>query len=113
MRMFNVSKGIVNAIEALYTASKSAVLLGDEISDWFSRRVEVRRGCLLSPTIFNVSLEYIMMEALDGFDGSVSISYLRFADDIDLAAGNPEELCAPWASIRGWTGGFGGEGDTI
>ena len=99
MRMFNISKGIVNAIEALYKASKSAVLLGDEISDWFSTRVGVRQGCLLSPTIFNVFLEYIMLEALDGFEGSVSIggrtiTNLRFADDIDLVAGNPEELCA-------------------
>ena len=33
MRMFNISKGIVNAIEALYESSRSAVLLGDEVSD--------------------------------------------------------------------------------
>ena len=38
-----------------------------------------------------------MMEALDGFEGSVSIggrtvTNLRFADDIDLVAGQAEEL---------------------
>ena len=70
MRMFNISKGIVNAIEALYESSRSAVFLGDEVSDWFYTRVGVRQGCLLSPTLFNIYLEYIMMEALDGFEGS-------------------------------------------
>ena len=73
MRMFNISRGIENAIEALYESSRSAVLLGDKISDWFYTRVGVRQGCLLSPTIFNIFLEYIMSEALDGFEGSVSI----------------------------------------
>ena len=97
MRMFNISKGIVNAIEALYESSRSAVLLGDEVSDWFCTCVGVRQGCLLSPTLFNIYLEYIMMEALDGFEGSVSIggrtvTNLRFADDIDLVAGQAEEL---------------------
>ena len=97
MRLFNISKGIVNAIEALYESLKSAVLLGDEISDWFCTHVGVRQGCLLSPTIFNIYLEYIMTEALDGFEGSVSIggrtvTNLRFADVIDLVAGQAEEL---------------------
>ena len=97
MRMFNISKGIVNAIEALYESSRSAVLLVDEVSDWFCKRVGVRQGCLLSPTLFNIYLEYIMMEALDGFEGSVSIggrtvTNLRFADDIDLVAGQAEDL---------------------
>ena len=38
-----------------------------------------------------------MIEALDGFEGTVSIggrslNNLRFADDIDLLAGKPDEL---------------------
>ena len=92
MRKFNISKGIVNAIEALYESSRSAVLREDEVSDhgdWFCTRVGVRQGCLLSPTLFNICLEYIMMKTLDGFEGSFSIggrtvTNLRFTDDIIL-----------------------------
>ena len=97
LRKFNISKGIVNSIEALYKASQSAVLYGSQISEWFRTGVGVRQGCLLSPTIFNVFLEHIMTEALEDFEGSVKIggrplSNLRFADDIDLIAGLAEEL---------------------
>jgi len=57
----------------------------------------VRQGCILSTTIFNVFLEYIITEAFDGFEGMVSISgrsitNLHFADHIDLVAGKVEEL---------------------
>jgi len=42
-------------------------------------------------------LEQIMLEAMENFEGTVSVagqkvSNLRFADDIDLIAGNSEEL---------------------
>ncbi len=73
LRKFKVSRGVVNAIEALYKASQSAVMCGDQISEWFHTSVGVRQGCLLLPTIFNIFLEHIMAEALDGFEGSVKI----------------------------------------
>ena len=52
---------------------------------------------LLSQTLFNVFLEMIMSEALDNFEGSISIGgrkidNLRFADDIDGLAGSEEDL---------------------
>ena len=59
--------------------------------------VEVRQGCLLSPTLFNVFLERIMTDALEDHEGTVSIggrtvTNLRFADDIDGLAAEEEEL---------------------
>jgi len=56
----------------------------------------VTPGCLLSPTSFNVYLEYIITEAFDGFEGGSKywryITNLRFADDIYLVAGKAKEL---------------------
>ena len=79
------------------SAAFSAILLNGNIGDWFRTSVGVRQGCLLSPTLFNIFLERIMTDALENFEGSVSIggrkiSNLRFADDIDGLAGSEEKL---------------------
>ena len=54
--------------------------------------MEVRQGCLLSPTLSNIFLVHIMSNALGEHHGKVSIggrniTNLRFANDIDAQAG--------------------------
>ena len=97
LRKYNISKSLINCIESLYQVTKSAVVVEGTLSSWFSTTTGVRQGCLLSPVLFNLFLENIMSEALQTFNGTVSvggrhISNLRFADDIDLMAGSRREL---------------------
>ena len=73
------------------------LLKRSSIGDWFGTTVGVRQGCLLSPTLFNIFLDRIMTDALEDHEGTVriggrTITYLRFADDIDGLAGEEEEL---------------------
>ena len=56
----------------------------------------VRKGCFLSPTLFNIHVEQIMSDALEEHDGKVRISSrniinLQFADDIDSVAGEEQK----------------------
>ncbi|XP_069984632.1 uncharacterized protein [Penaeus vannamei] len=65
-------------------------------NEWFKSTVGVRQGCILSPTLFKF-LERIMQDALADVEGGTKcsglvINNLRFADDIDLIANNPDEL---------------------
>ena len=94
MKKYNIS---ANLIKNLYDEATSAVFFNSSIGNWFRTTVGVRQGCLLSPTLFNILLERIMTDALEDYEGTVSIegraiTNLRFADNIDGLAGEEEEL---------------------
>ena len=97
MRNYNIDEGLIETIETLYSNATSAVLVNNEIGEFFATTVGVRQGCILSPTLFNIYLERIMQETLAKHQSSVSIGgrplcNLRFADDIDLLATSEKEL---------------------
>ena len=91
MRKYNIRANLIRTIEQLYDKASSAVQLNSSIGEWFRTIVRVRQGCLLPPTLFNIFLERLMSDALEEYDGEVSIggrniTNLRFADDIDALA---------------------------
>ena len=97
LRSFGIEEGLVQIMKSLYSSASSAVLLNNNISNYFRTTVSVPQGCLLSPILFNLYLENIMREKLHNFKSTISIegriiSNLRFADDIDLMGGNNDEL---------------------
>ena len=97
MRLYNINTNLINAIQNLYDKATSAVCFNGSTGDWSRTTVEVRQSCLLSPTLFNIFLEKIMVDALEDHKSTVSIegrtiSNLRFADDIDGLAGSELEL---------------------
>ena len=96
MRKYNINASMIRAIENLYDKAQSAVLFNGSTGEWFRTTVGVRQGCLLSPTLFNIFLERIVCEALDDYEGSVSIggrliTNFCFADDIVVNAEEEEE----------------------
>ena len=97
MKKYNIGINLTQVIKNLYYKATSAVLFNGSIGDRFRTTVGVRQGCLLSPTLFNIFLERIMIDALEDHEGTVSfggrtITNFRFADYIDALAGEEEEL---------------------
>ena len=97
IKKYNISTNLIRVIKNLYGKATSALLFNSSIGNWFRTIFGVRQGCLLSPTLFNIFLEWIMTDALEDHEGTVSIggrtiANLRFADDIDGLAGEEEEL---------------------
>ena len=97
MRKYNISANLVRTTEQLYDKATSAVQMNGSIGEWFRTTIGVRQGCLLSTTLFNIFLERIMPDALEEYDGKVSIdgrniTNLRFADDVDALAEEEQEL---------------------
>ena len=88
MKKYNISTNLIRVIKNLYEEATSAVLFISSSGDWFRTTVRVRKGCLLSTTLFHIFLERIMTDAFEDHEGTVSIggrtiTNLRFADDID------------------------------
>ena len=97
MRKYNISTNLIQVIKNLYNKATSTILFNSSIGDWFRTTAGVRKGCLFSPTVFNIFLERIMTDAVEDHEGTVSIggrtiTNLCFADDIGGLAGEEEEL---------------------
>ena len=63
-KSFNVEEGLVQAIQALYENSNSAVLLNSQHGGFIQTTAGVRQGCLPSPFLFNLFTEKIMEETV-------------------------------------------------
>ena len=76
---------------------------GYDVSEWFPVNVGLRQGCVMSPWVFNVSMDCVVrevnvmvlwkgLELLSANGGRFEINQLLFADDTALAA-DSEKLC--------------------
>ena len=97
IRLHSINDNLIRTTECLYNKATSAVYHDNNIGEWFRTTIGVRQACLLSTTLFNIFLERIMAGALEDHEGTISIggwtiTYLRFADDIDGLAGQKQEL---------------------
>ena len=96
MRSIGVCNKIVNIIEKMYEKTTCAIVVDELLTEWFSVSVGVRQGCLLSPTLFNLFLDFVMDE-LKCLQEHVTLDNdlnfdARYADDTTLIAAVFEKL---------------------
>jgi len=84
----------------LYAGQEVTVRTVHGTADWFQIGKGVCQGCILSPYLFNLYAEYIMINAgLEEAQAGIknarrNINNLRYADDTTLVAESEEELKA-------------------
>ena len=89
----------------LYASQEATVRTGHGTTDWFQIQKGVRQGCILSPFLFNLYVEYIMQNArLDEAQAGTkiakrNINNLRYAGDSTLMAESEEELKSPLKKV--------------
>ena len=64
IKKYNINANLFRVIKQFYDKAASAVLFNGSVGDWFRTKVEVRQGCLNSPTLFNTFLERSMKDAI-------------------------------------------------
>ena len=81
-----------------YAGQEATARTGHGTMDWLQIGKGVHQGCILSPCLFNLHVEYIMGNArLDEAQAGIkiagrNINNLRYADDTTLMAESEEEL---------------------
>ena len=89
---------LICPLRNLYAGQEATVRTRHGTTDWFQIGKGVRKGCILSPCLFNFYAEYIMRnagleEAQTGIKiAGRNINNLRYADDTTLMAESEEEL---------------------
>ena len=82
----------------LYAVQEATVRTGHGTTDWFQIGKGVHPGCILSPCLFNLHVEYIRRNAgLEETQAGIkiakrNINNLRYAGNITLMAESEEEL---------------------
>lgn len=113
LRSIGIDEKIVKIIENLYEDTQCAVVIEGNLTEWFTVEVGVRQGCLLSPTLFNIFLDFVM-EDLKSIQTNLSLSQdlscdIRYADDttliatilakLELSTAELERSCAKWGML--------------
>ena len=93
-------------LKNLHAGQEATVRTGHGTMDWFQIGKGVRQGCILSPSLFNLYVEYISQNArLDEAQVGIkiagrNINNFRYADDTTLMAESEEDLKSPLMKVK-------------
>ena len=85
--VWQIMKRIIDIVKCLYNNSRCAVRTEGELAEWFQTVTGVRQGCILSPLIFLLVIDWVMKKAT--CDTTSGIEWLTDSKlkDLDLADG--------------------------
>ena len=97
LRHYGLPKKIVNLIKNLYTNTRCRVIHNSDLTEPFVVETGVRQGCLLSPLIFSLVIDWVMKSATSpprGIQWTLTqrLDDLDFADDICVLSHTKREM---------------------
>ena len=67
LREYYIPEKIVNIIRGTYSNCQARVRVGGEVTDWFCIETGVRQGCVWSPLLFGILIDWILKKACNGY----------------------------------------------
>ena len=97
---------LLGAFRSLYTSVSSCVRVNNLMTDWFDVSCGLRQGCCLSPLLFNLFINDLVLriKALGKgvHVGDQHVSILLYADDVVLMADNAQNLQSMLDLLNDW-----------
>ena len=98
---------LLNAIKSLYSNILCSVKLNTFTTDWFEVTCGLKKGCSLSPMLFNLYINDLALK-IDALGKGVEVddtrvSVLLYADDIVLIAESEMDLQAMLDTLGAWS----------
>ena len=97
LRLYGIPEKIIKMIRIMYDDFQCSVLHDGKESLWFKIITGVKQGCLLSPILFVITIDYVMKKSTadrKGIEwvGDSQLDDLDYADDLALLAPDLENL---------------------
>jgi len=96
----------LKAVQGLYKDIKCAVKVNGSVTDWFDVNTGLRQGCLLSPLLFNLYINDLVLSIKSSCHGipigGENVSLLMYADDLVLIARNENDLQKMLIKLYEW-----------
>ena len=98
LKQYGLPRKVITVIHKLYGERLSAVRIDGDTSSWFRVVSGVRQGCILSPLLFAIAMDWMLRKTTDNsasgiaWKGEAHLCDLDFADDIALIANS-------WSSV--------------
>ena len=72
-------------IKCFYTNFECAVILNNKETDWFEVQSGVRQGCIISPILFLVAIDWVMRKTTSDKKRGITWSMFTTLEDLDFA----------------------------
>jgi hypothetical protein len=80
LRVYGVHAKLVELLEDLHKGTQAAVRMGGSMSEWFDVRGGVRQGCVISPLLFNIYMDFVVKQALAQMPEGCGVELAYHAD---------------------------------
>ncbi|KAK7100270.1 hypothetical protein V1264_023251 [Littorina saxatilis] len=98
MRHYGIPEKFISLIRGTYQDMKCRVAHAGQLSDSFEVKTGVRQGCILSPFLFLLAIDWIMKTTTAGRRNGIQwtlfdqLEDLDFADDLALLSHNHAQM---------------------
>ncbi|CAH1239030.1 Hypp5694 [Branchiostoma lanceolatum] len=96
MHSYGIPSRLISAVKQIYADSKCCVRTGEGYSGWFEVVSGVRQGCVLSPILFAMAIDWVLGKATKErgiqWVQETKLADLDFADDIAALADTTRDL---------------------